>query len=153
MAKSKPEDYAKFWSEFGQVLKEGIAEDYANRDKIAELLRFSSTHGDSTQTVAKGYIERMQEGQESIYYVIADSYLAAQGSPHLEIFRKGIEVLLLHDRIDEWLVAHLTEFEGKKLQSIAKGDVKLEEETEESKQEKEAQQETFAPFMNKWLKY
>ena len=154
MAKSKPEDYARFWSEFGQVLKEGIAEDYANRDKIADLLRFRSTAGDSSQSVAlKDYIERMQDKQDTIYYVIADSYLAAEGSPHLEIFKKkGIEVLLLHDRIDEWLVAHLTEFEGKKLQSIAKGDVQFEEDSDEVKQEKEAQKESYAPFVEQMTK-
>lgn len=153
MANNKPEDYAKFWTEFGQVLKEGIAEDYANRDKIAELLRFSSTQETDQSVSLKDYVTRMQEGQETIYYVIADSYLAAQGSPHLEIFKKkGIEVLLLHDRIDEWLVAHLTEFDGKKLQSIAKGDVTLEEETEESKQEKAAQQESYATFIEQMSK-
>ena len=128
MAKNEPEKYAEFWKQFGQVLKEGPAEDFANRERIAKLLRFSSTHTDSEeQTVSlEDYISRMPEGQEKIYYVTADGFPAAKNSPHLEVFRKkGIEVLLLSDRVDEWLVSHLTEFDGKPLVSVAKGDLDL----------------------------
>ena len=142
MAKDKPEDYAKFYAAFGKVLKEGPGEDFANREKIASLLRFASTKEDSeTQNVAlKDYIARMQPEQEFIYFITADSFAAAKHSPHLEIFRKkGIEVLLMADRVDEWLMGSLTEFEGKKLQSIAKGDLdlgKLESDTEKEIQKK-----------------
>jgi molecular chaperone HtpG len=142
LAKDKPEDYAKFWQEFGKVLKEGPGEDFANREKIASLLRFASTKEDTeTQNVSlKDYIARMQPEQELIYYITADSFAAAKHSPHLEIFRKkGIEVLLMSDRVDEWLMSSLTEFEGKKLQSIAKGDLdlgKLESDTEKEIQKK-----------------
>ena len=118
--------YQGFWNTFGQVMKEGIIEDYANREKLAGLMRFSSTYlQDAKQTVSLAdYVSRMKEGQQAIYYLIADSYTAALGSPHLEGLRKkGIEVLLLSDRIDEWLVAHLTEFEGKSLKSINQGDI------------------------------
>ncbi len=136
MAENKPEDYTKFYAEFGRVLKEGPGEDFANKDKIAALLRFASTKADTdAQEVSlKDYIARMQPEQDVIYYITADSFAAAQHSPHLEIFRKkGIEVLLMSDRVDEWLLGSLTEFEGKKLQSIAKGDLdlgKLESDTE-----------------------
>lgn len=142
MAENKPEDYAKFYQEFGRVLKEGPGEDFANKDKIAGLLRFASTKADTdAQEVSfKDYISRMQPEQDVIYYITADSFAAAQHSPHLEIFRKkGIEVLLMSDRVDEWLLGSLTEFEGKKLQSIAKGDLdlgKLESETEKEIQKK-----------------
>ncbi|MEE8233849.1 MAG: molecular chaperone HtpG [Gammaproteobacteria bacterium] len=138
------EKYKIFWKEFGQVLKEGVGEDYANRERIAKLLRFVSTHTDSDeQTVSlSDYIGRMKEGQEKIYYVTADSLKAARSSPHLEVFhKKGIEVILLFDRVDEWLASNLTEFEGKSLQSIAKGDLdlgNLENEEEKKEQEKEA---------------
>jgi molecular chaperone HtpG len=144
LAENQPEKYATFWKEFGRVLKEGPGEDYANRERIAGLLRFSSTHTDSEeQTVSlKDYVARMKEGQDKIYYITADSFNAARHSPHLEIFRKkGIEVLLLSDRVDEWLVSSLTEFDGKKLQSVAKGDLdlgKLEDEAEKQAQ-KEAE--------------
>lgn len=139
-------EYQEFWREFGQVMKEGVIEDFSNKEKIAELLRFSTTKtGAAEQTESlNAYIERMGESQEAIYYIIADSHNAAAHSPHLEAFRKkGIEVLLLSDRIDEWLVAHLTEFAGKPLKSITQGDIKelAEEETEvsaEQKQEREA---------------
>ncbi|MDI1298155.1 molecular chaperone HtpG [Methylotenera sp.] len=136
MAENKPEDYTKFYAEFGRVLKEGPGEDYANKDKIAGLLRFASTKADTdVQEVSlKDYIARMQPEQDVIYYITAESFAAAQHSPHLEIFRKkGIEVLLMSDRVDEWLLGSLTEFDGKKLQSIAKGDLdlgKLESDTE-----------------------
>jgi molecular chaperone HtpG len=128
MAKDKPDDYAKFWAAFGRVLKEGPGEDFANKDKIAGLLRFASTRMDADlQSVSlNDYIEKMQPEQKAIYYITADSYAAAKNSPHLEIFRKkNIEVLLLSDKVDEWLLGSLTEFEGKKLQSIAKGDLDL----------------------------
>jgi molecular chaperone HtpG len=128
MAKDKPEDYAKFWGEFGRVLKEGPGEDFANKDKVAGLLRFATTRMDTdSQTISfKDYVEKMQPEQKAIYYITADSYAAAKNSPHLEIFRKkNIEVLLLSDKVDEWLLGSLTEFEGKKLQSIAKGDLDL----------------------------
>ncbi|MCU7556003.1 molecular chaperone HtpG [Alteromonas sp. ASW11-19] len=141
MAKNDADKYQSFWNEFGTVLKEGPAEDYSNREKIAGLLRFSSTHNDSdAQTVSLAdYIERMKEGQDKIYYVTADSYAAAKNSPHLEIFRKkGIEVLLMGERIDEWLMSHLTEFNEKQFQSIAKGDLDLGDlEDEESKKAQE----------------
>ena len=136
LAENKTEDYAAFYKEFGRVLKEGVGEDFANKDKIATLLRFASTHADTDAQVVslKDYITRMQPEQAVIYYITADSFAAAQHSPHLEIFRKkGIEVLLMSDRVDEWLLGSLTDFEGKKLQSIAKGDLdlgKLESDTE-----------------------
>ncbi|MFV1972897.1 MAG: molecular chaperone HtpG, partial [Thiohalobacterales bacterium] len=128
MAKDDPEAYAGFWKEFGNVMKEGPGEDFANRERIAKLLRFSSTSTDSEeQTVSlEDYVDRMQEGQEKIYYITADSFATARHSPHLQIFRrKGIEVLLLSDRVDEWLASHLNEFDGKQLVSIAKGELEL----------------------------
>jgi len=139
MAKNDPEKYQKFWQEFGKVLKEGPAEDFANREKIGKLLRFATTRSDSPeQTVSlDDYIARMQEGQDKIYYIAAHSHSAAKNSPHLEIFRKkDIEVLLLSDRVDEWLTAHLMEYDGKKLQSVAKGELDLGDD-EESEQELE----------------
>ncbi len=147
MAENEAEKYATFWKEFGRVLKEGPGEDFANKDKIAGLLRFASTHADTDEeTVAlKDYIGRMKDGQDKIYFVTADSFAAAKHSPHLEIFRKkGIEVLLLSDRVDEWLMGSLTEFDGKQLQSVAKGDLdlgKLEDEAE-----KEAQKQAEGEF-------
>ena len=141
IAKKDPEKYQKFWTEFGRVLKEGPAEDVANRDRIAKLLRFATTHTDEEAQTSSldDYIGRMQEGQDKIYYVAADSHSAAKNSPHLEIFRKkGIEVLLLSDRVDEWLTSHLMEFEGKKIQSIAKGELDLDDESAEKKLEKKA---------------
>jgi molecular chaperone HtpG len=142
MAKKKPDDYEKFWGEFGRVLKEGPAEDFTNREKIAGLLRFSTTNDDSDKQSASfdDYVSRMKPEQESIYYIIADSFMAAKNSPHLEIFKKkNIEVLLLGDRVDEWLISNLTEFKSKKFQSIAKGDLdlgKLENESEKGKNKK-----------------
>lgn len=138
------EKFKKFWQEFGQVLKEGVGEDFANRERIAGLLRFISTHDESDQASVSlsDYISRMKEGQDKIYYVTADSLNAAKNSPHLEIFRKkGIEVILLSERVDEWLVAHLTEFDGKPLQSVAKGSLDLgdmEDAAEKQAHEKEA---------------
>ncbi|MGZ5006864.1 MAG: molecular chaperone HtpG [Methylobacter sp.] len=128
LAKNEPEKYEKFWSQFGPVIKEGPIEDHANKERVAKLLRFASTYNDSDKqdVTLEDYVSRMKEGQDKIYYVTADSYLAAKNSPHLEIFRKkGIEVLLLSDRIDEWLVSNLDEFDGKHLQSVAKGDLDL----------------------------
>ena len=142
MASNDAEKYAKFWSTFGQVLKEGVGEDYGNREQIAGLLRFASTQaGSDEQNVSlKDVIGRMQEGQDEIYYIIADSYAAALASPHLEIFRKkGIEVLLLWDRIDEWLMSQLTEFEGKKLKSITRAELSLDEAAEDEPEAKETQ--------------
>ena len=129
LAQKEPAKYAAFWKEFGRVLKEGVGEDHANREAVARLLRFSSTRNQNEeQTVSLAdYVGRMKDGQERIYYVTAETYLAAKGSPHLEIFRKrGIEVLLLSDRVDEWLVANLREFEGKPLASVARGELGLE---------------------------
>ncbi|MFC3095150.1 molecular chaperone HtpG [Alteromonas sediminis] len=142
MAKNDTDKYQSFWTEFGNVLKEGPAEDFANKDKIAGLLRFASTHNDGdAQTVSLAdYISRMNEGQDKIYYVTADSYEAAKNSPHLEIFKKkGIEVLLMGERIDEWLMSHLTEFEEKSFQSIASADIDLSELDDEDT--KKAQEE------------
>jgi molecular chaperone HtpG len=144
LAENDKEKFATFWKEFGRALKEGVGEDHANKDRIAKLLRLASTHTDSeAQEVSLAdYIARMKEGQDSIYYVTADSFSAAKNSPHLEIFRKkGIEVLLLSDRVDEWVISNLTEFEGKPLQSVAKGGLdlgKLLDEEEQQAQEKEA---------------
>ena len=141
MAKSDAEKYQSFWDVFGNVLKEGPGEDFANREKIAELLRFASTHDDDAiQNVSlKDYVERMQEGQDAIYYVVADNHVTAKNSPHIEVFRKkGIEVLLLSDRIDDWLMGHLNEFDGKALKDIAKGELDLGNSTEEEKAELEA---------------
>ncbi|QSX32422.1 molecular chaperone HtpG [Shewanella avicenniae] len=142
LAKDDSDKYQQFWTEFGQVLKEGPAEDYANRERVAGLLRFASTHNDSSkQNVSlDDYISRMKEGQKHIYYIVADSYEAAAHSPHLELLRKkGIEVLLLSDRIDEWLISHLTEYKEKQLHSVTRGDLDLgdlEDETEKAAQEK-----------------
>ena len=144
LAQNQKEKYAGFWKEFGLVLKEGVGEDHANKEKIAGLLRFASTHSDSEEQGVSfaDYLARMKPGQEKIYYVTADSFLAAKNSPHLEVFRKkGIEVLLLAERVDEWLVSNLTEFEGKPLASVARGDLdlgKLEDEAEKKEQEKQA---------------
>jgi len=147
LAENDKDKYAKFWKEFGRVIKEGPGEDFSNRERLAKLLRFSSTHADSEeQTVSLAeYVSRMKEGQDRIYYITADSFAAAKNSPHLEIFRKkGIEVLLLHERVDEWLMSHLTEFEGKALQSVAKGDLDLGKLADEA--EKKAQEEQSAQF-------
>ena len=128
LKKKDAEAYAGFWKEFGQALKEGPAEDYANREKIASLFLFSTTEsgGDEQNQSLEDYVARMKEGQDKIYYLVGDSLKAARNSPHLEIFRrKGIEVLLLHDRIDEWLMGHLTEFDGKSFQDVARGKLDL----------------------------
>ena len=158
MAKKKPDDFKKFWSEFGLVLKEGPAEDFANKEKIAGLLRFASTFDESdAQSVSlSDYIGRMKPEQKVIYYITADSFLAAKNSPHLEIFnKKKIEVLLLGDRVDEWLMSNLPEFSGKKFQSIAKGDLdlgKLEDESEkEAKKDIEEKSKTLVEKITKSL--
>ncbi|AWX13960.1 molecular chaperone HtpG [Mergibacter septicus] len=153
---AKDEDktkYQQFWQEFGLVLKEGPAEDPNNKEKIAKLLRFASTHNDSSeQSVSlEDYVARMKEGQKAIYYITADSYIAAKNSPHLEIFnKKGIEVLLLSDRIDEWLISYLTEFDGKPLQTISKSDLDLgdlDDKVDEEKHKEEDQ--SFASFIER----
>ncbi|MCK4743244.1 MAG: molecular chaperone HtpG [Sulfuriflexus sp.] len=146
IAKNDPEQYATFWNEFGRVMKEGPAEDAGNKEKIAKLLRFATSKtDDEAQTVSlQEYVERMPEGQEKIFFITADSFSAAKNSPHLEVFRnKGIEVLLLAERVDEWLVSSLTEFDGKSLQSVAKGDLDLGdlEDKEEKEQQKVAEEE------------
>ena len=141
MAKKEPEKYAEFWEQFGQVMKEGPGEDMANKERVSGLLRFASTQndGDEQNVALDDYIERMKEGQDKIYYITADSMPAARHSPHLEVFRKkGIEVLLMTDRVDEWLVSHLMEYKGKKIQSVAKGELDLGElEDQEEKKEHE----------------
>jgi len=153
MAEKEPEKYATFWGEFGRVLKEGVGEDFANKDKIAGLLRFATTHGDTAdETVSfADYIARMKEGQDKIYYVSAETFNAAKNSPHLEVFRKkGIEVLLFSERVDEWMLSYLTEFDGKQLASVAKGDLdlgRLEDEAEKKAQEQEADE--FKPLVEK----
>ena len=145
MAKNAPEEYATFWKSFGSVLKEGPAEDTANKEKIAKLLRFSTTHNDTDEQnqSLEDYIARMKEGQEKIYYVAAENYVTAKNSPYLEVFRKkGIEVLLLHDRIDDWLMSHMMDFDGKHLQDVAKGELDLGSlDAEEDKKEQEQMSE------------
>jgi molecular chaperone HtpG len=146
MADKEPEQYQQFWDEFGKVIKEGPAEDFANKDTTAKLLRFASTNtDDKKQNISLAdYVGRMKPGQDKIYYITADNYAAASNSPHLEIFRKKeVEVLLMYDRVDEWLVSHLSEFAGKKLQSVAKGDLDLGqvETGEEKKEQKEIEKE------------
>ena len=144
LSQKDKDKYATAWKEFGLALKEGVAEDHANKERVAKLLRFSSTleEKEEPDVSLADYVSRMKEGQDKIYYITADSFGAARSSPHLEVFRKkGVEVLLMHDRIDEWAMAHLTEFEGKTLQSVAKGDLdlgKLEDEAEKKEQQKEA---------------
>ena len=141
LAENRKDDYAKFWGEFGRALKEGVGEDASNKDKLAKLLRFASTHADTTEETASlaDYVSRMKEGQDKIYYVTAETFNAAKNSPHLEIFRKkGIEVILLSERVDEWVVSNLSEFDGKQLVSVAKGGLdlgKLEDEAEKKEQE------------------
>lgn len=152
-AKKDAEKYLEFWKEFGQVLKEGPAEDHANRERILKLMRFASTeNSNGEQNVSlDSYIERMGEDQEKIYYLVADSYNAAKASPHLEIFRKkGIEVLLLTERIDEWMMSHLMDYSGKSFQDVTKGELKLDgEESEESKKAQEEQNEQYASLIER----
>ncbi len=151
LAKDDAEGYQKFWQQFGLVLKEGPAEDNGNQEAIAKLLRFATTHGDSSaQTVSlEEYVGRMAEGQEKIYYITADSYAAAKSSPHLELFRKkGIEVLLLSDRIDEWMMSYLTEFDGKTFQSVSKADETLDKLADETEEQKAAEKQ-LEPFIER----
>ncbi len=153
LAENNTEKYASFWTEFGKVLKEGVGEDHANKERIAKLLRFATTHADTEAeaTSLADYVARMKEGQSKIYYVTADSFAAAKNSPHLEIFRKkGVEVILLHDRVDEWLASNLPEFEGKTLQSVAKGDLDLGQlDDAEEKQAREQEETTYKDFVEK----
>ncbi len=151
MAKNDAEKYQSFWDEFGQVLKEGLAEDYSNKEKIAKLLRFATTHGDASQTQSlEDYVGRMKENQEKIYYISAESYAAGISSPHMEIFRKkGIEVIVLSDRIDGWMISYLSDFEGKHLQDITKGELDLGEiEGEEDKKQQEEASKTYESLLS-----
>ena len=152
LAENQPEKYATFWTEFGNVLKEGVGEDFANKERIAKLLRFASTHADTTEQGVSlaDYVSRMKDGQDKIYFITADSFAAAKNSPHLEIFRKkGVEVLLLTDRVDEWVTSHLTEFDGKNLVSVARGALDLgalEDESEKASQK--ASEEAMKPLVD-----
>lgn len=152
LAQDDSEKYLAFWKEFGLVLKEGVGEDFANREQIAKLYRFASTKTDSSeQTLALAdYVARMKEGQKAIYYITADSYTAAKNSPHLELFnKKDIEVLLLSDRIDEWMLSYLTEFDGKPLQSITKADIDLGDLADKDADEQKAQDAEFGSFVER----
>jgi molecular chaperone HtpG len=152
LAENRKEKYAQFWKEFGRVMKEGVAEDAGNRERIAKLLRFSSTHEDSEEegVALADYVARMKQGQDRIYYVTAETFRAARSSPHLEIFRKrGIEVLLLHDRIDEWLVSNLIDFQDKPLMSVARGELDLGPAGEEEKKRQEEKSSEGKPLVEK----
>jgi len=152
VAKNDEEQYQKFWQQFGLVLKEGPAEDSANKETIAKLLRFASTSSEGVaQTVSlEDYVSRMVEGQEKIYFITADSYAAAKSSPHLELFRKkGIEVLLLSDRIDEWMMSYLTEFDGKQFQSVSKADESLSKLADEETEEQKEAEKALEPFVDR----
>lgn len=152
LAQDDQEKYLAFWKEFGLVLKEGVGEDFANREQIAKLYRFASTKTDSSeQTLALAdYVARMKEGQKAIYYITADSYTAAKNSPHLELFnKKDIEVLLLSDRIDEWMLSYLTEFDGKPLQSVTKADIDLGDLADKEAEEQKAQDAEFGSFVER----
>ncbi|MFK3619329.1 molecular chaperone HtpG [Pasteurella multocida] len=152
LAKDDAEKYQRFWQEFGLVLKEGPAEDFANKETIAKLLRFASTHNDSSQQSVslEDYVARMKEGQKAIYYITADTYVAAKNSPHLELFnKKGIEVLLLSDRIDEWMLSYLTEFDGKPLQTISKADLDLGDLADKEEDSQKAQDEQYVSFVER----
>jgi molecular chaperone HtpG len=156
LAKDEPEKYASFWKEFGTVLKEGPGEDHANRERIAKLLRFASTHADKAEqdVSLEDYIARMKPQQKEIYFVIADNFAAAKSSPHLEILRgKGIEVLLLSDRVDEWLVDHLREFDGKQLRNVARGELDIDAiQSDEEKQQRETLSKEHAPLVERMKK-
>ena len=152
VAKNDAEQYQKFWQQFGLVLKEGPAEDSANKETIAKLLRFASTSSEgAAQTVSlEDYVSRMVEGQDKIYFITADSYAAAKSSPHLELFRKkGIEVLLLSDRIDEWMMSYLTEFDGKQFQSVSKADESLSKLADEETEEQKEAEKALEPFVDR----
>jgi molecular chaperone HtpG len=150
VAENQKDKYAAFWTQFGAVLKEGIGEDHTNQERLAKLLRFASTTADEGVGF-EDYVARMKEGQEAIYYITADSLAAAKNSPQLEIFRKkGIEVLLLTDRVDEWMLSHLYEFDGKPLQSVAKGGVDLSKlQDEEEKKAAEQAAEALKPLIDR----
>jgi molecular chaperone HtpG len=150
VAENQKDKYAEFWKQFGAVLKEGVGEDFGNQERLAKLLRFASTQGDEGVSFAD-YVGRMKEGQEALYYITADTLAAAKGSPQLEVFKKkGIEVLLLTDRVDEWMLSHLYEFDGKPLQSVAKGSFDLGKlQDEEEKKQAEAAAESFKPVLEK----
>ena len=150
VAENQKDKYAEFWKQFGAVLKEGVGEDFANQERLAKLLRFASTQADDGVSFTD-YVGRMKEGQEAIYYITADTLAAAKGSPQLEVFKKkGIEVLLLTDRVDEWMLSHLYEFDGKPLQSVAKGSFDLGKlQDEEEKKQAEAAAESFKPVLEK----
>ena len=154
VAENQKDKYAEFWKQFGAVLKEGMGEDHQNQERLAKLLRFASTTADERVGSFADYVARMKEGQEAIYYITADTLAGAKSSPQLEIFRKkGIEVLLLTDRVDEWMLSHLYEFDGKSLQSVAKGGVdlgKLQDEAEKKAAEETA--EAFKPTLIELLK-
>ena len=155
LAKAEGDEYAEFWKEFGQVLKEGPAEDFANKEKIAKLLRFSTTHTDKeTQDQSlEDYVSRMQEGQDKIYYVVAENFNTAKSSPHLEVFRKkGIEVLLLSDRVDDWLMNHMQDFDGKTFQDVARGALDLAADNEEEKAEQEKLQKDSEALVERMAK-
>jgi molecular chaperone HtpG len=151
IAKDDTDQYEKFWSQFGAVLKEGVVEDFANRERIAPLLRFASTRGDGDKHVVDlaSYVERMPEGQDAIYYITAENHQAASNSPHLEVFRKkGIEVLLMSDRVDEWMMAYFTEFEEKPFKSVAKGDIDLHSVGKDGKAEDETDDQADASALD-----
>lgn len=150
MAKNKPEEYQTFWEGFGQVLKEGPADDFSNKEKIAELFRFTSTKGEDDKQVVSldAYLERAEESQDKVYYLTAENYMTASRSPHLEVFRKkGIEVLLLTDRVDEWMISHLSEFKGKTFEDITKGELNLDDEA--SKKELEEAEKNHADLIER----
>jgi len=150
MAKNEPEKYQAFWDEFGQVMKEGLAEDFSNKEKVSKLLRFATTHGDATQNQSlDDYVSRMKESQDKIYYVSAESYAAGISSPHMEIFRKkGIEVIVLSDRIDGWMISYLNEFDGKHIQDITKGELDLGDiEDEADKKQQEEASKTYESLL------
>ncbi len=153
MAKKDADKYNTFWKEFGQVIKEGPAEDFANKEKIAKLMRFATTHGDSAEQSQsfEDYVSRMQEGQEKIYYIAAENYKTAKNSPHLEVFRKkGIEVILFYDRVDEWMIGGLQEFDGKPFQDVGKGELDLGGlDSEEDKKEQEAAEKEFEGLLER----
>ncbi|MCA6063146.1 molecular chaperone HtpG [Thalassolituus marinus] len=156
LAKNEPEKYQEFWDQFGDVLKEGPAEDFANREKVAKLFRFATTRseGQTQNTGLEEYVARMREGQKKIYFITGDSYEAVANSPHLEYFRtKGVEVLLLTDRVDEWMVGHLTEFDGKMFQDVTKGELDLDELADEAeKEQQKALQEEHKDLTDRILK-
>jgi len=151
LKKNEADQYTEFWKEFGQVLKEGPAEDFANKEKIASLMKFATTHNDTAEQTQflESYIERMKDGQDKIYYVVAENFNTAKNSPHLEVFRKkGIEVLLLSDRVDDWLVGHLAEFDGKQFQDVGKGELDLGKlDSEEEKKEQEKVEKDYQDFV------